>query len=353
MNLLCVNCFATASSTTSTSSNIDISENCLSEALFLAESFMVGFGGEDNEFASFSELYDLSGNLCAYCFNFEPCGYVIVNVGDYDVPNLSVTNETPFPTLDSSENCVYIYCGLTNYYTLSGDGILTSLLTGEEIDINGMEFDDSSNYDSEAREEMLSLFVGSGLAQFRTEADILEMTDNEPMPWKNSFTCGLQALTIELKYLYDKNLFQAPSSLSMMNGMIQPYLVNNMYIENNVDVGLNGYDIVHGSFLQLSYKGINQFFEDVGSAVRADDKNYTNNNVTLMRTSFVNDIPVMLGTKANMEVTEGVVKAHWYVAYGYKVLNTVEYFVVNNGYGDNGVLLPVSTDLYDEIIIFS
>ncbi len=81
----------------------DVSAYALSESWFIAESMMVAVDGDTNKFVSFSELYGFNRNLVAYCFNFEPSGYVIVNIGDYSISVMSAMNQTPYPQLNGDE----------------------------------------------------------------------------------------------------------------------------------------------------------------------------------------------------------------------------------------------------------
>lgn len=129
---------------------------------------------------------------------------------------------------------------------------------------------------------------------------------------------------------------------------LQKYLVENSYLPNS---GINGTPLIEGSWLPWGYTGVNSFFADHGSLIRAQRSVYSKIGVlATMRTYFLNDMPVMLGTtKKNTEYKE-----HWLIAYGYSYWDLQgPRIIVNDGWGRDEIYITIEDEYYDEIVLFS
>lgn len=306
-----------------------------SEEQAIAEEVLSTFGSYAVE--ECVELYDTGGEVEAICFNFYPQGYVIVNVNDYSIPEFSPEAVTPFPNSD----CHYVYVGPLNYYLCDSNGSLTNIKTEKTGTVDQLNYEYNVLPDNE--EKNISKVRAS---ESVTRASLSFITRNLPAAWSSSYYCGLDGCAIELKYLdqyHDTTLLNANMDSNLE---LQEYLLDNKYIPNS---GTTADEIVNGTF--INYKGINKFFEDRGSSIRASWSRYSNSVLVEMQESFDADYPVILGTDPADDWDYG---DHWVIAYGYFYQDlSGAHIIVNDGFGTNNIYLTIEDDHYDDAIFFN
>lgn len=287
------------------------------------------------------ELYNTSGDIEAVCFDFVPTGYVIVDVNDYSVPEFSPTAETPFLPLKSS-TMHYVYNGPMKYYTLNAEGVLYDLTNDIELSIENLSYSYSKKTIS-TKEKTKKIKLADN--DMSIKSTLIYLTNHTPVNWHTSYYCGLDGCAIELKYLYDYH--DTDLLTSSMNGSpeLQEYLLDNDYIPNS---GTSASDIVYGD---SPYTGVNDFFRDRGSSIRASKTRYTSSALVEMQESFEDDYPVLLGTEP---ADDWDYDNHWVIAYGYYYQDlSGAHIIINDGFGNNGIYVTTEADHYDYAILFN
>ncbi len=173
-----------------------------------------------------------------------------------------------------------------------------------------------------------------------------------------SYECGPIASSIVLYYLYCYKGLSIPSYVFSpysipCQGIIE-YLLNNNYIvgRSYEDEGMSAYDMVYGTV--FGYKGLNNFLTDIGSSITGSIKwlngnNYNQQSIADIRQSIATDYSVIISTSSSPDA--GLVNDHFYVAYGYIEYLTFTRFIVNDGYGNNGIELnALARNLYDAVL---
>lgn len=312
-----------------------IDHGSVSCAQQIAEDVLEQYGDGSYALNSFDYLYNTELQVEAICFNFSPAGYVIVNLNDYSVPEFSPISTSPFNAAEAQQ---YVYVGPLNYYVYTNDNTFINLSTNTEISYTDFNYTYTASVNAQAVETLSTASIsprGSTVEIF---------TSHTPVTWDSSYYCGVDGSAIILKYLdmyHESNLLN--SSMDD-NGELQAYLINNGYIPNT---GTTSSDLVFGSILS-GYTGLNGFFNDRNSSFSAYQGIYTSSNTSVITSSLSSNIPVLIGTNPADDWSFG---DHWIIIYGY-VIGTDSYFVVNDGFGNNGIYVTTADDHYDNYVYF-
>lgn len=323
--------------------------NCTTIALYY-------MNDDSKQLVGISNLYNSANELIAYCVNFEPCGYIIITIDDYIPQVIARDHVTPFPVLNDLEGYKYVYGGAMNYWLLDDEGIITDIESGDKHEISEVREPFRVCSNKYLRNKSLSIVQNNdSSSNSRISSSVITgYTRHNPSLWANSYTCGLQAVTIIIGYLHDYHSLMLPSSLnswSNLNGKLQPYLRDNDYLPDYAD-GFNGSQIVNGSFLHLDYKGINEFFKDNGNSIRGTDKSFSSNTISNIINSINNDYPAMLGSSKDTDFNVQSYNEHWFVVYGYKKYEVFSVMIVNDGRGHDGIELNALMKNFEEAILF-
>ena len=281
-------------------------------------------------------LYNIYLTKEAICFSYSPCGYVIVNMNDFSVPEFSPYADAPF----MRETSMYeknIYVGPLNYYRYNE---ITEEVIEIKTGLRGKACDFKYAYTKSQQmhcDETRKIYDEAGSRS--TEAFF---TNYAPVTWASNYLCGLDACAIVLKYLDSHHESGLLGASFDDNGELQAYLLNNGYIPNE---GTFASDIVSGID---EYSGINAFFSARGSSFTAAYDTYHDYNPYTIANSVANDCPVIIGTDP---ATDWNYNDHWVINYGC-ILGTTRYFVINDGWGNDGIFVTVLDDHYDDYIIF-
>lgn len=301
----------------------------------VAEQVITDFG--EYTIAASRKLYNVSGELEAYLYSFEPIGYVIVNVNDYSVPEFSPTASCALSNLNNTSKAVYN--GPLFYLEMTEQGYLRDIKTQQAVNVEDLPFIYSARDDNKTLESAID---NDSISSTRTI--ISEVCSVLPPTWNSSYFCGVDAVAIVLNQLHRAHYSINISSINK-NDELQQYLVDNYYIVNS---GTFASDLVNG---WGNYKGINALFADLAmsSLYLAYYNNYSLSIVNNMRSSFRSNYPVILGT----ENLPGYID-HWLIAYGYYFNDmTAAYWIVNDGWGSNDIYVDTYSGYYDEVIFFN
>lgn len=339
-----------AITSTATSNDImheDASSKVYVDEISIANNIISPFGSYRIDYITV--LHNLQGDVEAICISYDPFGYVIVNVNDYSVPEFSPTSIAPYSNSLESKT-TNLYNGLLSYYTIDENNICTDLLTKETLPSNDLTF----NYHKEINvlKKMKTISKSNSLSKESyndsySDDWILDKTIYNPVKWASTYCCGVHGFSMIVKYIHDYHEWYLLDDSTCRNMTLQKYLVDNNYLP---DAGVNGSPMVEGSWLPWGYKGVNAFFADHGSNIRAQRTAYSKIDVlATMRTYFLNNMPVLLGTSPqNAEFDY-----HWLIAYGYSYWNLQgPRIIVNDGWGRDEIYVTIEDEFYEEIVTF-
>ncbi len=289
-------------------------------------------------------LYNLDGEAEAKCISFEPVGYVIVNSNNYSIPEFSPENDSPYTNFDKTV-VTHIYNGPLSYFTME-NGVIYDVRTHKQIDLDMLSYIYSEPPTISTNTNISNI----ALASVTPRATMTIKTEHTPNTWSTNNYCGLDGCAIILSYLDDHHDDSLLTSSQNNSPALQSYLKTNRYIPN---AATDGYDLVNGRTASgINYTGLNDFFSDKGSTIRATQRDFTNSLWETVQNSFTNDIPVLLGTTEDQPISDYAV--HWLIAYGYYYHDAYgSKIIVNDGFGVNGVYVTASLTYYDEVVLFN
>ncbi|GEM_PF-3612553 len=356
---MAINCFAVEAETFDNISE-SMNRNAMTDCALIAQSQMDRYGNNQT-IIGISEVYNTANELIAYCYNFEPDGYVIVTIADYVPQVVAPNHETPYPHDVVTSGIKYAYGGGLNFWTISTDGMLTDIKTGVKSTVNkeSNPFRVDENV-SEKQANIAAVLNSCDGKSSIAETGTMVTTRYLPVTYTNaSYMCGPIASSIVLYYLYCYKGLNIPSYVFSYYGIpcqgIIEYMLNNGYIvgRSYLNEGMSSYDMVHGTF--FGYKGLNTFLNDIGSYYRLGVKwlngnNYNQQAISEIRQSIASDYPVIISTSSSPD--PGLAIDHFYIAYGYIEYLTFTRFIVNDGYGNNGIEInALARNLYDAVLV--
>lgn len=254
-------------------------------------------------------LYGKDDNVIAEFYRLKEIGYIIIDKSNNNVVEYSTENNNLFI---NDRNTKYYYGGPLNYFIQTSDKTNLIKLDSQE-------------------------FVNKDAAILQKNNESLMLSSTRNLPVDSSFTyktpylprtysynphaiCGSTASAILLMYYHDHvSSAYVPSNLVSADGVsLVKHLVN--YIDNDDIEGSSYSDVVNGLTRYLSTKNVIsrvQRLDIVNGASRLYDKK----------------LPIIVGL-ANHPTYEN----HWVVGYGlHSVYGLIDYFIVNNGWGQNGI----------------
>lgn len=350
---MAINCFAFEAESFDNISEA-IKRNAMTDCALIAQSQMDRYNN-NKTIVGVSEVYNTADELIAYCYNFEPDGYVIVTIADYVPQVVAPAHETPYPHDVVMSGIKYAYGGGLDFWTISTDGVLTDIKTGMRNTVkkasNPFRIDENVSEKQTNLAAVLNLYNGkSSIAETGT----VVTTSYNPRLWKNTFSCGPQATSIVLAYLHDYHGLTLPSDMyiwaSLNNHHILTYLRDKNYLP---DDAMSAKNLVHGKMFNPSFNGINAFFNDIGSLVSADDKGFSSSVIADIMKSIDNDYPAIVGSTADADFDDSSYTEHFLVAYGYIKYLTFSRFIVNDGRGNDGIELNALARNFDSTVLFS
>lgn len=341
---------------------VSYSNNVMAECAIIAQSQIDRYNNSQT-IIGVSEVYNTAGELIAYCYNFEPDGYVIVTIDDYVPQVVAPAHETPYPHDTIASGMKYVYGGGLNFWTIGTNGVLTDIETGMQSTVSSEIVPFRVAGSAEARQTNLSAVLNAGQIRsansVNVSTDTMITTSHIPEAFGNqSYLCGPKAASIVLYYLYCYRGLYIPSYVFSYYGSpcqgITEYLLNNGYLigrNSTGDAGMSAFNMVNG--LLFSYTGLDDFLTDIGasSSVRMIwiNANSLSDSISQIKQSILLDYPAIVSTSSTPQ--SSLIPDHFYVVYGYIDYLTFTRFIVNDVNGNLGIELnAITMNLYDAVL---
>lgn len=254
------------------------------------------------------DLYGNDDNVIAEYYDLNSLGYIIVNKNNNDVIEYSTEDNNLFIT---NRDQKYYYGGPLNYFVKSADGVNLETIDTQEV-------------------------ISKEVAILQKTNESLKLPSTRSIPLQSSFTyktaynprtysynpngiCGSTASAILLMYYRDHvSSAYVPSNLATSDGVaLIKHLIK--YIDGATP-GANYYDMTSGLTNYLNTRNV-IFRVQRLNIVEGANKLYDGKK------------PIIVGT-----LNHPTYKDHWVVGYGFNSsYGLVNYFIVNNGWGQNGI----------------
>lgn len=271
-------------------------------------------------------LKNLNGEYEAVLFSMPANGYIIVNIKDLSIPELSFENSNPYDNVTNP-----VYNGALSYYSKVGEEFIS--LEDNSI-IRMEEFKNIySKEDVSSKEALISTLENASQIQLR-HVNVERYINGSLKTWYISGGhCGSIASAICMRYYYDYvSTSYVPSGSTGQNDLIalmQQYVGSGGTTYNNLKNGLNNY---------FNARSVNN------SATAT-----TSFSFSRVKTQINQNRPIIIGTTNHPTFGE-----HWIIGHGYFTSPVDgDYVIVNNGWGSNDVWIEPSTTYLDGTIHFA
>lgn len=270
-------------------------------------------------------LENIDGGYEAIAFSMPGNGYIIVNLKDLTIPELSFESPNPYLKIENP-----VYNGALGYYSRRGDAFI-SVKDNVSFDIN--QFSEIySKSEIANKNDLVQSLEYSSQNQLR-HVNIEQYITGSLKTWYISGGhCGSIAGAICMRYYYDYvDTDYVPSNSTSQDDLIA-------LMQQHVGSGGTNYtDMVDGLNDYLGTRAVNN------SASRTNSFSFSR-----VKTQVNNSRPIIIGTS-----NHPVYGNHWIVGHGYFTSPVDgDYVIVNNGWGDNNVWIEPSTTYLDGTIYF-
>lgn len=285
--------------------------------------------GKSEEISSPIVLENLRGNAEAVLFDIVSGGYIIVNINDLSVPEISFEGENPYIGYENP-----VYNGPLSYYWRDENNVYYSVRNCDIIDIVNIEVYEKQPL--EDKEEYVAKLQKENKKRSKSGV-VTKYLSSMPQNWSYNTTgfCGALASAICMRYYYDN--------------------VSTRYVDvlllGEVDLTelMRGYVGRGGTTKRELARGLNDYFNFMGVDNVA---NYNGNTFSFntVVNSINRDRPAIVG------IHRDPYGDHWIVAWGYyyKTNNTnSQYVIVIDGWGNDQVFISVSENCLREVVYFS
>lgn len=269
-------------------------------------------------------LKNFANEAEAILFETSTGGYIIVNINDLSIPELSLVNSNPFSDCESP-----IYNGPLGYYYAQNDAIKSV------IDNTIVNVQQNVEYYTRQKVEDLQGYLTSLRQASGARYVIVEEYLSAPLKkWCiDGNNCGSIASAICMRWYYDN----VSTSYVNSNSISENSLIALM--QNYVGVGLTGYsDLVNG---------LNSYFDSRNvdnTAARTSTFSFSR-----VKRSILDDRPIIVGT-----LDHPTFRDHWIIAHGYFESRVDgNYIIVNDGWRSNDVWVEPNTTTFDGTIYFA
>lgn len=281
-----------------------------------------------NHFSTVSEpviLKNVNGELEAVCFSIDSGGYIIVNVNDLSIPELSFENSTPF-----KGNREFVYNGPLQYFKQE-NGNLISVMSDDIV--SSTEFE--TIYTKNAIDKNKKLYDIKNTHESRAVPTEVYLSGTLKTWYKSGGLCGAIAGAIVMMF-YNDNVSESyvDSSNENSNDLID---LMNEYIDTDNSGATSTSEEVDGLNAYMDDQGVNNSVYSKSSF-----------NFTTLRSKINYDTPVIIDTDNHPVYGE-----HWIIAHGYFYsIVDGQYVIINNGWGQNNVWIDPDVAL-DDMVCFS
>lgn len=277
----------------------------------------------DKTISNYKILDNLYGKEEAILFSTNNEGYIIVNLNDLSIPEMSLYNNCPLIDYDNP-----VYNGPLDYYYES-NGIIKSILDDLIVDINDVTYFYTKENLNYSLEDVYSLFNTKQARYVKSE----KYLSGELKKWYISGgNCGSIASAICMRYYYD---------------YVDTSYVDSDKIEENTLIALmQEYVGEGGTNYNNLYKGLNKYFKSRNinnNAIKKTSFNFSN-----VKQAILSDRPIIVGT-----LKHPTYKDHWIIAHGYFESRVDgSYIIINNGWKNNNVWIVPDANYLDGTISF-
>lgn len=271
-------------------------------------------------------LKNVFGEDEAIVFTLGNSGYIIININDLSIPELSLVNQNPYLGYDAP-----VYNGPIEYYYIE-NGQIRSIIDDSVLDVNRIiapyhqtRINNKDEFVSDLR---------SATKEHNRNLDVEKYLPYSLQTWYVSGGhCGAIASAICMRYYYDhvNTSYVGPSytSESALISVMQFYVGSGGTSYSNMVSGLNSY--FASRYVTNAANATTPFsFSKVRNAINANR-------------------PIIVGT-----YNHPVYGSHWLIAHGFFQSDLDgNYVIVNNGCGYNNVWVAVNTTYLDGTIHFT
>ncbi|MBQ9341983.1 MAG: C39 family peptidase [Lachnospiraceae bacterium] len=280
---------------------------------------------------------NLLGDYEVISFNISGGGYIIVNLKDLSIPELSFENLNPFIGVEYP-----IYNGSMCYYNKQGDAFV-SITTGEIIGKNQFDYIYCKD-EIEDKQEFIEKIEEASKKRLLKAITERKLSKNLKLWYVDGGHCGPIACALCLRFYYD---------------CVDKSYLKRQYMEQDELIGLmidytRSFWSSTGTYANDLERGLNSYFDDMNIDNRAIAAYYF--DFDLIKSKINTNRPIIVGTKQNAEYKY---ENHWMVVHGYFInreANLVEkFFIVNDGWRHNNVWINLETErqFYDSMVYFS
>lgn len=271
-------------------------------------------------------LENLNGSYEAVSFSMAGNGYIIVNIKDLTIPELSFESPNPYLNVKNP-----VYNGILSYYSRVGDQ-LVSLKDNTMCETN--QFNEIYSKENILNKENLVRSLENSLQNQLRHVNIERYIDSSLRKWYISGGhCGSIASAICMRYYHDYvNRNYVPNGSTSESDLIS---LMQQYVGSG---GTSTDDLVNGLNRYFSNRNINNSTLSTSSFSFGTIRNKINNSR-----------PVIIDTDGDLTYGE-----HWIIAHGYFTSPVDgDYVIVNNGWGSNNVWLNTDSGTLDDLVYFS
>ena len=328
---LTITFFATTSFAQSINKNISISNN-ISSARVRAEIFLHNMG-VDYDVSDSTTLKNITGEYEAVAFDIigkNSNGYIIVNINDLSVPELSLENSNPFK---NSENP--IYNGALSYYD-NIDGNLISLDDNSVVETGDLNY----IYHKESISNKTAYIESISLQNVQSNSSVIPYANLERyipgklQQWCTDYgarNCGSVAAAICMRYYYDYIDSQYVDSNRTAEFLLVPILQNHIGAP--------------GTTMPNLARGLTEYMQNErsinNSAASATYK------YSIARAEVLKLRPCIISTNNHSKYGYHVMTVHGF----YENNTDGQFIVVNDTWRANNVILK-SDSIIDQIVTF-
>ncbi|ADL08757.1 C39 family peptidase [Thermosediminibacter oceani] len=268
------------------------------------------------------QLKNIDGKLEALCFTIDNGGYLIININDLSIPELSFKNQSPFKNL----NGTYIYNGPLAYFEKVGEDLI-SLKSGQVVK-NKFKF----KYYKDKIDKIKKL------NDLKQEISIQGITIEKYLSiplhtwYKPGGYCGSIAGAIVMMF-YDEAVNDNYVDSNLENENLIDFMIP--YIDGS-EPGSSTSDLTNGLTAYLRVRNFSN------TAISTSSYSFST-----IKTKINNNRPIIIDTDNDPTYNE-----HWIIAHGYYVHgnNIDKYVIVNDGWGNNDVWLEADRSSLDDMV---
>ena len=305
-------------------------KNDISLAKTRAELFLQNLGKEVNIDEGII-LENIYGDNEAVAYSMLNGGYMIVNIKDLSIPELSFESNNPYIGVINP-----VYNGPMNYYSRCGDKLI-AIMTNEECDLSQLSIVYCAD---EIRDKEAYIRMLQGALQKRRLRAITQR--NLSISLKKWYTggnnCGPIACAICMRFYYD-----CVDSAYLRSGYTNEGEAIQLMISYLRQNGTTPYQVMNG---------MNRYFADMNISNTAVALYYF--DFDILKSKINQNRPVIVGTEGHNEYGD-----HWIIAHGYFINREADivekYIIVNNGWRENNVWLNLDTNrrYFDSMVYFT